>query len=76
MKKILYASSIGFFGACAYAIVNMLVAPKADPVIGLSFFAVIFVVCFICALFDYDKKMKKKTHKVKEDKKVSLIYGS
>ena len=23
-----------------------------------------------------DKKMKKKTHKVKEDKKVSLIYGS
>ena len=60
MKKILYAFSIGFFGACGYAIVNMLVAPKADPVIGLSFFAVIFVVCFIIGLFDYDRKMKKK----------------
>lgn len=65
MKKILYAFSIGFFGACAYAIVNMLVAPKADPVIGLSFFAVIFVVCFIFALFDYDKKMKKKAEEEK-----------
>ena len=43
----------------------MLVAPKADPVIGLSFFAVIFVVCFIFALFDYDKKMKKKAEEEK-----------
>ena len=65
MKKILYAFSIGFFGACGYAIVNMLVAPKADPVIGLSFFAVIFVVCFIFALFDYDKKIKKKAEEEK-----------
>ena len=65
MKKILYAFSIGFFGACAYAIVNMLVAPKADTVIGLSFFAVIFVVCFICGLFDYDRKMKKKAEEEK-----------
>lgn len=65
MKKILYAFSIGFFGACGYAVVNMLVAPKADPVIGLSLFAVIFVVCFICALFDYDKKMKKKAEEEK-----------
>jgi hypothetical protein len=65
MKKFLYAFSIGFFGACGYAIVNILVAPKADPVIGLSFFAVIFVVCFIFALFDYDKKMKKKAEEEK-----------
>ncbi len=65
MKKILYAFSIGFFGACGYAIVNMLVAPKADPVIDLSFFAVIFVVCFICGLFDYDRKMKKKAEEEK-----------
>ena len=65
MKKILYAFSIGFFGACGYGIVNMLVAPKADPVIGLSFFAVIFIVCFIIGLFDYDRKMKKKAEEEK-----------
>lgn len=69
MKKILYAFSIGFFGAGGYAIVNMLVAPKADPVIGLSFFAVIFVVCFIIGLFDYDRKMKKKKKKAEEEKR-------
>ncbi len=56
MKKIFYAFSIGFFGACGYAIINMLVAPKADPVIALSFFAVIFIVCFIIGLFDYDQR--------------------
>lgn len=65
MKKILYAFSIGFFGAGGYAIVNMLVAPKADPVIGLSFFAVIFIVGFIIGLFDYDRKMKKKAEEEK-----------
>lgn len=65
MKKILYAFSIGFLGACGYAIINMLVAPKADPVIALSFFAVIFIVCFIIGLFDYDRKMRKKAEEEK-----------
>lgn len=65
MKKILYAFSIGFFGAGGYAIGNMLVAPNADPVIGLSFCAVTFVACFIIGLFDYDRKMKKKAEEEK-----------
>ena len=65
MKKILYAFSVGFFGAGGYAIVNMLVIPKADPVISLSFVAVIFIVCFIIGLFDYDRKMKKKAEEEK-----------
>lgn len=65
MKKILYAFSIGFLGACGYAVVNMLVAPKANPLIGLSFFVVIFIVCFIIGLFDYDRKMKKKADEEK-----------
>ena len=47
------------------SVVNMLVAPKADPLIGLSFFAVIFIVCFIIGLFDYDRKMKKKAEEEK-----------
>ena len=65
MKKILYAFSIGFFGACGYAIVNMLVGPKADALIGLSFFAIIFIVCFMIGLFDYDRKMKKRAEEEK-----------
>ena len=31
----------------------------------MSFFAVIFIVCFICGLFDYDRKMKKKAEEEK-----------
>ena len=65
MKKILYAFYIGLLCACSYGCVNMFTAPKADPVIGLSFFAVIFVVCFIIGLFDYDRKMKKKAEEEK-----------
>ena len=65
MKKILYAFSIGFFGACGYAIVHMFVSPTAAPVIALSFFAVIFIVCFIIGLFDYDLKMRKKAEEEK-----------
>ena len=65
MKKILYAFSIGFFSAGGYAIVNILFAPQAEPLIGLSFFTVIFVVCFLCGLFDYNRKMKKKAEEEK-----------
>ena len=65
MKKILHAFSIGFFGAGCYCIVSMFVAPKVDPVIDLSFFAVIFIACFIIGLFDYDRKMKKKAEEEK-----------
>ncbi len=38
---------------------------KSCPLIGLSFFAVIFIVCFIIGLFDYDRKMKKKSEEEK-----------
>ena len=72
MKKILYAFSVGFFGAGGYAIVNMLVVPKADPVISLSFVAVIFIVCFIIGLFDYDRKMKKKAEEEKRQQTQEL----
>lgn len=65
MKKTFYAISIGFWGACGYAIVNMLLLPKADPAIGLTFFAVIFVIGFIIGLFDYDRKKKKKAEEEK-----------
>ena len=65
MKKILHAFSIGFVGAGCYCIGNMLVAPMADPVIGLSFFAVTFIGCFIIGLFDYERKMKKKAEEEK-----------
>lgn len=65
MKKIFYAFYIGFFCACGYGCVNMFTAPKADPAIALSGFALIFIVGFIIGLFDYDKKMKKKAEEEK-----------
>ena len=65
MKKILYAFYIGLLCACSYGCVNMFAAPKADPAIALSGFALIFIVGFIIGLFDYDKKMKKKAEEKK-----------
>lgn len=65
MKKFVYALGIGFFSAGGYAIVNMIFLPKADPIIGLSFFVIIFIIGFIGGLFDFDRKMKKKAEEEK-----------
>lgn len=63
--RIVYALFLGLCGAGTYAIVNMIFLPNADPVIGLSFFAVIFVVGFIFGLFDYSRVLKRKEEKEK-----------
>ena len=63
--KFFYALFIGLCELGGYAFVNMLFIPNADPAIGLIFGGVLFVACFIIGLFDYDKKMTKKTEEEK-----------
>ena len=63
--RIVYAIWIGMCGLGAYAFVNMIFLPNADPAIGLICGAVIFIVGFIIGLFDYSRVLRKKAEKEK-----------
>ena len=61
--RIVYAFWTGMCGLGAYAFVNMIFLPNADPAIGLICGAAIFVVGFIIGLFDYSRVLRKKAEK-------------
>lgn len=63
--RIIYAIWIGMCGLGAYAFINMLFFPKADPAIGLISGTALFVVGFIIGLFDYGRILRKKAEKEK-----------
>ena len=63
--RIVYALFLGLCGLGAYAFVNMVFLPDADPAIGLICGAALFVVCFIFGLFDYNRVLKRKEEKEK-----------
>lgn len=65
IMKFIHALFIGLCGLGSYAFINMLFLPNADPAIGLICGGVLFVAGFIIGLFDYDRKMKKKTEEEK-----------
>lgn len=64
--RIIYAIWTGICGLGGYAFVNMIFLPNADPTIGLICGAAIFIVGFIIGLFDYDRVLRKKAEKEKQ----------
>lgn len=58
--KFLYAFFIGLIMMGVYCFMMMLFFPSVDPVLGLSFIAILFVIGFIIGWVDAGRKLRKK----------------
>lgn len=58
--KFLYAFFIGMIMTGIYCFMMMFFFPNVDPVVGLSFIAILFVAGFIIGWIDAGRKQRKK----------------